>query len=372
MNILKSALVKKGLRILLQAKKAAPPNPRNILVVAVGYLGDTVLLGPFLGALRKGYREAKISLLLESGCAPLAAACSDIDRILLFDKEKRRNPLYLIPFIIRMRRQQFDIAIIHYAHFGFEHVLFLMGISHIIGYDNDIGFASDFAYELLTQRVYKDWRKNEITNSFAFLGALGLKGEPDKRSLRVPVSEESLRQVHRILLEAGVKEGVPLIGLHIGAAAQNKKWPPSRWAQVAGHIRGKGLGTMVITGKEESLADEKAILEYAKGAAIPLCGRLSLTQLIALISLLDIMVTTDSGPKHFAYALGVPTVEIYGVSRSWRWGAYWNREIHVAIDRKADRKFDPSRVEDNGYEYCIQQITPEEVIAALNSITGAK
>ena len=73
-----------------------------------------------------------------------------------------------------------------------------------------------------------------------------------------------------------------------------------------------------------------------------------------------------------AYALGIPTVEIYGVSRSWRWGAYWDKEIHTALDRKVDGNIDESLIEDGKYDPYTQQITPDDVFEALENLIYPK
>lgn len=352
------------------AARSAPSCPGTILVIAIGFLGDMVLLGPFLRALRRAYPRAVISLLVEASCALLVRDSPDIDRLLVFDASKRRSLRYCVSFISSVRALRFDLGIVHYSHFGFEYLLFLLGIGHLMGYDSDLGFRGREAYALFSRRVHKDWNRNEIENSFAFLRALGAPGEPEKAGLRVPVEADAAEAVRLLLSRAGIGDGESLVGLHIDAAAANKKWIPERWAETAAALADGGYGTVVITGKSGSTHDENVITARVRNRVLPLCGKLTLTQLIALVSRYRLLVTTDSGPKHFAYALGVPTVEIYGVSHSWRWGAYWDREIHVVLDRKADRRYVSEADADARYDPHIRQIFPAEVINAATRFFG--
>lgn len=108
------------LRTLLRRTGCPPSSPRNTLVVAAAFLGDVVVLGPFLRALRKTYPLSRINLLIEASGEYLTRGNRKIDRDILFDKYKRWNPLYLLKFAGHMRGEKFDLALVHYAHFQFE------------------------------------------------------------------------------------------------------------------------------------------------------------------------------------------------------------------------------------------------------------
>lgn len=52
--------------------------------------------------------------------------------------------------------------------------------------------------------------------------------------------------------------------------------------------------------------------ECASDRCISLAGHLALTELPALYSLADLMVTNNSGPAHFAAASDLPTIVLFG------------------------------------------------------------
>jgi ADP-heptose:LPS heptosyltransferase len=63
-------------------------------------------------------------------------------------------------------------------------------------------------------------------------------------------------------------------------------------------------GTTFLLGKKEGHQGRKNCVD--------LVNKLNLTQLLVLISNLDILVSCDSGPMHLGFAAGTPTVALFG------------------------------------------------------------
>jgi ADP-heptose:LPS heptosyltransferase len=61
------------------------PNPRNILVIRPGGIGDAVLLIPTISILRKTYPETTITILAEMRNSVVFSLSLAVDRILLYD-----------------------------------------------------------------------------------------------------------------------------------------------------------------------------------------------------------------------------------------------------------------------------------------------
>jgi heptosyltransferase-2 len=61
-------------------------------------------------------------------------------------------------------------------------------------------------------------------------------------------------------------------------------------------------------------ADVTARVAGGSPAALDLGGRTELTDLAALLSLCDLVVTNDTGAMHLAGAVGTPTVSLWGSS----------------------------------------------------------
>ena len=85
-----------------------------------------------------------------------------------------------------------------------------------------------------------------------------------------------------------------------------------RFAAVGAELRKRHGGTVVILGESEEYAAGEYVAEQVGEPCRNLVGRTSLVVLGAVIAHLTVLVTNDSGPAHMAYALGTPTVTVFG------------------------------------------------------------
>ena len=56
------------------------------------------------------------------------------------------------------------------------------------------------------------------------------------------------------------------------------------------------------------------------GGVLNLAGRLSLPATAAVLARSSVLLANDSGPAHLAYAVGTPSVTVFGGTEPWRWG----------------------------------------------------
>jgi ADP-heptose:LPS heptosyltransferase len=105
--------------------------------------------------------------------------------------------------------------------------------------------------------------------------------------------------------------------LNPAATWPSKAWPADSFAELARQLASRFVVRLAWGPGEESLRDE--IVERASGAVEPLPAT-SLAELGAWIGRAALMVTTDSGPKHLAVAMGTPTLTLFGSTdpRGWQ------------------------------------------------------
>lgn len=104
------------------------------------------------------------------------------------------------------------------------------------------------------------------------------------------------------------------IGLMPGAEyGPSKQWPLEYYGALARQVAADGAQAWVFGSAKEIPIGER-IRAASGGAAINLCGKTELVDLVDLPALCAAVVTNDSGPMHIAAASGVPVVAIYGSS----------------------------------------------------------
>ncbi len=152
--------------------------------------------------------------------------------------------------------------------------------------------------------------------SFYYLELLRLAGlisalpadEPAR--LRVPLHPDATR------VESWRRElaPAPVIALHAGATNHPaKRWPPQRFAELAGALARRSASVVLIGGPaERELARQLRMLAPHPEQVKNLTGETSLQDLAALLAAADLLVANDSGPMHVAGAVGTPVVALFG------------------------------------------------------------
>lgn len=105
------------------------------------------------------------------------------------------------------------------------------------------------------------------------------------------------------------------VALFLGARAE-KRLPPEWFLDIAARLRAAGRRVVLTGGPAER--------ELLKGLAIPagvvVAPELPLREFAAAIVHARAVLTADTGPMHLCVALGVPAVELFSHTETWRFG----------------------------------------------------
>lgn len=144
----------------------------------------------------------------------------------------------------------------------------------------------------------------------------GVWGENARRMFPGAAFEEIGRPSRALYGGADVGRDVPRrenrggpVVLHVGAGAEEKRWPLARWAEVAAGLRAAGE-VVLIAGeveRERLSAEERAAFASMGGRYLG-----SLAELAEVLKGARVVIGCDSGPAHLAAALGVATVALFG------------------------------------------------------------
>ncbi|MET0554365.1 MAG: lipopolysaccharide heptosyltransferase II [Vicinamibacteria bacterium] len=268
--------------------------PERILVRAPNWLGDVVLSLPALRDLARSFPRARLEVLARPAVAELYGAVAEVHGARLAAGTRADAAAV---------RGAFDLGVLFTNSFGSALALRLGGVPERWGY------ATEVRGPLLTRRARVPAAvrgRSQVYYYRAMLAGLGLRvsAEPDA-SLAAPAHwrEAALR-----LLGSG-----PWVGLNPGAAyGAAKRWPAARFA-ATGDALAERTGARVVvlgTASERPLAD--AVAAAMRHPARVLAGETRLSELVGVLSHLQLLVTNDSGPMHVASALGTPVVAVFG------------------------------------------------------------
>ena len=125
----------------------------------------------------------------------------------------------------------------------------------------------------------------------------------------------------------------------------NKHWPDEQWRQLCEHAGRAGYRVCVPWA--DDIALQRAQWLAAGCEAVEVLPALGLAALGGVLNAASGAVAVDTGLGHFAAALGVPCVSLYGPTDPGLIGAYGDNQRHMQGVERAERPFtglDPARV----------------------------
>jgi lipopolysaccharide heptosyltransferase II len=154
----------------------------------------------------------------------------------------------------------------------------------------------------------------------------------------------------------------------VSQARANKMWPLEHWKALADYIANqRGLDILIFGGTNEfELASQ--IQSINKDKIRNYCGKLTISQTAAILSLCMIVVGGDTGPSHIATAVGPKVIGLYGATPPERSGLYGvGHEMIFANNecRFCNKKTCSQVTEPDQPIPCMQKISVEKVIEKI-------
>jgi ADP-heptose:LPS heptosyltransferase len=321
---------------------------RKILAVKVDHIGDFITAFPAFRRLKALFPRAELTVLAARASLALAALEPAIDRVVEFNfyfarSEKGRRSTALKELADLRRRlapERFDLAVDLRRQPDTRPILQATGARWLAGFERGyehpwLDFAVEFEGDLATH-----WKRDHVADSLVHLvDAISANCETDRQVVRAPPTRETARQgIVPLLLRGGLgadRLGRPLVCVHTGAGALNKQWPGASFAGLIDLLAGEaGAAVAVIGGPDEAeFAAAVVRLVRRQEAVVNLVGKTGLRDLPAVLRAADLYVGNDSGPKHMAAALGVPTIGIHsGSVDSGEWGPLGPSSVTIRRD----------------------------------------
>jgi heptosyltransferase-2 len=341
-----------------------------MLVILIAGIGDVILSTKALRALRLGHPDADIHLLTTTQAASLAKNYKDIDYVWTFPiRELRDSKVHLfdvLKLLRQFRKIDFSLAVNLYRVYSWRGAL-MMGLLFLplrakfkVGH-NHKGFGI-----FIDKKVTLKHLQNIHFADAMMEIAKAAGGIPDEKGIEVFWSQEAEAKWEHFFLNPDVVR----IAINPGADHPQKRWSPERYAFVADQLAKHFNAEIILLGGpgEETLATE--IQKKMKLVATNLAGKLTLNDLVYIISRLNLLLSNDSGPMHIAAAVKTPVVAIFGPEDPRLFGPYTTPDLYRIVYKEVDCR--PCRKKNCKKPICLDLITPEEVIEkCVEMLTGA-
>ncbi len=296
---------------------------RRILAVRQDNVGDIVMLGPALRAIRQNLPHAAITLLCSPAGSKAAPLLPWVDDILV------QRPIWqdvngALPFcpsreletIQSLRRGQFDAALL-FTSFSQSPWPAAMAC-YLAGIPIRAGQSKEFGGSVLSNWVRpRADELHQVDRNLALLDALGFSIRSRQLEIRVPPAAQD--DSDALLAANGVDPCLPFILLAPGASCPARRYPAAQYAAVARLIANEGQLPVVVSGSERERELVAAVASGSPGV-IPLEGRDTVPVLAGILSRAALLIGNNSAPMHLADALGTPMLILYaGTDRLSQW-----------------------------------------------------
>ena len=312
-----------------------PEGISRILVIKFWGIGNLVQTSPTMRGIRNKFPDAKIVFLTldqNKGIYENSGLYDEAIYLRLTTAWDFMRELFSLFFILRSYNFDLIINLEPLVYFG-ELISFYVGVGH------RVGFAVPGRKTLFTKPV--EFREDDhIARTFyRVLSALGLNDHPTEEQLKpepIPVNPEDRQTAQQLLQSEGVSGENFLIAVNVNASdvAKERRWPPENFAALADMAIQRLDARVILVGAPDEVPYVSRAAAMMSQDPVNLAGRTTLKEMIALLSMMDLFVTNDSGPLHLAYALGTPTISFYGPESPERYGPLG--PIHKTIYKKLD------------------------------------
>jgi lipopolysaccharide heptosyltransferase II len=354
------------------------PTVRRILVIRLDLIGDVVLSLPAVRALHRAYPQADIDFLAQPSSAPILVGQPHIAHVLTPDANFWRQPAALwrraerkaaLALLRRLRVPRYDLCV----SISGDRASILARLS---GARRRVGYAREAYRGLLTDPVpggRYTIRRHEVEYVRELARAAGARdAEADLPELRVLPAAAAA--VTALLAKHGLDAPHgPLVALHAGARnGLAKRWPTAAWAALAGLLVTRLDARVLLVGAPGDGDVAGAIVRAARCTVANLTGRTTLSELAALLSRCDLLVSGDSGPLHIACAVGTAVVGLYGPTDPEISGPLGPRAVVLRQPLWCAPCYDASAVADCrfGNPVCMKTLPPEAVLVAARRLVG--
>jgi ADP-heptose:LPS heptosyltransferase len=342
---------------------AGPPEPipasalQKVLVIRPGGLGDATLTYPLLRALRAHCPTAGLDVLAEQRNAGVYTIADIADDVYCYDQ----NPIRTFR---RLRRKKYDLVIDTEQYHPLSTVFAKALRPRYL-----CGFETLGRSRLQTHSASLDEDTYEV---FSFLNlaetVTGRLATFEQEQAFIQVNQAARDWADRLCHTAGLDNFVTVTP---GAGGPYRLWSSARYAEVTGWLNRLGYGVVLLGGQDGLAAAAAIAAENQPERVLNLAGKTTLAQTAALLQRARLSLSADTGVMHLAYAVGTPTVSLFGPGLHRKWAPPGSRHRIVRKGLACSPCTRDGQVPPCPHDVaCMRDISVADVTDALSELLG--
>lgn len=344
----------------------------KIIIRPPNWVGDVVMATPAFRCIRENYPHAKISILLMPHVRKILQGAPWFDELIEYSpggliKGHFGRPRFEGTRLIRLlRNKKFDLGIIFPNSFSSALMMLMSGVKRRVGYKRD---ARSWLLTDDIKRLQENGKFQPTYMADYYLRLCTCIGcQPQSRELELFVSDNDFRRAEELFFEHHITTDKPIFLINPGASyGSSKCWSVEGFATVVDLLKERyDCNVLVVCGPGEAELGNK-IRCTAKKEVINLTHEaVPLDVLKALVKRCSLLITVDSGPRHYAVAFKKPVVTLMGPTDP----RYTETSYEIGhVIRREDVPCSPCHLKICPTDHrCMNQITPEMVFLACKEL----
>jgi lipopolysaccharide heptosyltransferase II len=327
---------------------------QRILIIQLRAIGDVLLTTPLVRALKKSLPKAQIDFLTNPQPAPCLNGNPHIHRLHIYPYSAGNIP-GILKYGWFLHQMRYEVVIDALGTPGTALLTFFTRAECRIGYDLP---QRRYAYNNIIPRslseVYSPIAKMDL------LKPLGISSENPYPELFISDADRLWAQDF-FTAQHWIDRKV--VALAPAGKVPARRWLPEYYAEIGDRLLKRGYFVLIpwAPGELDYIKKTVAMMENTPVIA----PHTTLGQLAALLERCTLLICNCGGMKHFAVAVGTPTLSIYGASNPHAWTPP-NDPKHVFV--RADLEcLDCGKRQCEPLE-CMIRVTPEMVLKALDEM----
>lgn len=350
-------------------------DARKLLCVRLDAMGDVLMTGPAIRALRESAPERRITLLTSPSGASAARLLPWVDETIVYEAPwmkapaPRSDPGPDLAMIRRLAAERFDAAAIFTVYS--QNPMPAALLCYLAGIPLRLAHCRENPYQLLTDWIVEtepETRvRHEVRRQLDLAASVGCQTADERMAIRVP--ERARHRVQNILNEhVSHDSDCSWVVIHPGSTAPSRRYSPESFAAAARRLVVEHGVRVILTGSEA----ERPLIEgiqraMGEASSLSLAGQLDLAELAALLERAPLLISNNTGPVHLAASVGTPIVDLYALTNPQH--TPWETPSRV-LNHDVPCKYCYKSVCPEGHHNCLRLVDPDQVVAAAVELLG--
>ena len=322
----------------------------KIAIVKLSAIGDIIHTMILLQFIKKEYPESIIDWFVDEslqGVLENNPHINQIQTIRLREGKEKKSILLFFKEVMKLRQlKKYDLVI------DIQNLIKSAIVARVIPSDQTIGLDRYSSRESLASIFYS--QKYAIDHS---LNIINRNTSIINKALNINITNDDIDRKKPFLFfenyawDEYISKHKPNILLVPGASFESKMYPLGEYAKISKKINGNFI---ILWGSPS----ERLIAEKIKllSPEVLIVDKLSLDKLKALISEVDLVIGSDTGPVHMAWALNKASITLFGPTPGYRNSYITN--INRVIE--SNSKVNPYKIDYK--DYSIKEIQVDDIV----------